>query len=457
VNQSFAIGAAVIVISAADVVAGQVIKDKPPAPPQPRTLKLHFEGGDRQRHLMLVSGVTGARPDHVAHLVSDDGRQSARVSALDAAGCAGVTDQRDAGYSGPGETRWCLRFADAPDHGSVVGTAEGVAVPGDPVGPTDLGLTLTTRDAFRWGPALVVIVGLLASLVIAGLGVLWVPLVMRARLRRWIAKGSDIVGLAERARQLRDGDMSAEAVLKIIKRVVRKGPARARTARASLRQALDADPLSGDAAYGPGAQAEATRTDDRVDDFLDASGAAVAHPAARWQAGLEPMRRYASLNETAMKEIDLLLKPMCQGPPRIAFEAAHLSWQQVKTPEQVGGLAEPFAQARTALNLRLAPTSGCLKESEPVAEAAGFARAKDVSIEFSLPTPETLAIGALGVITFLALVVACVLAGAGVWLVTYQPVKTFGGATDYVTLAVAALATGVVASFGAILGPWVDA
>jgi hypothetical protein len=77
-------------------------------------------------------------------------------------------------------------------------------------------------------------------------------------------------------------------------------------------------------------------------------------------------------------------------------------------------------------------------------------------VPFSLPAPETIVVAALGVVTIIALLVAFVAAGVGVFFATYWPVKTFGGPEDYTALAVAAVATGVVASFTAILGPWTD-
>jgi hypothetical protein len=233
VQTGIASGATVVLMIVVAGAGGQVLKSVPPPAPQPRTLKMELEGEERDVHRVLVEGVTGLPPRRVFELVSEDGKKTAAIAPLGDAECNDVTDRRDAGYNGPGQTQWCLEIRRAPTYGAVIGTGEGVAQPGSGVGPTNLGLTLETRDAFLGQPAVVVAGGLVVSLLLALLGAVWGPLIAGRRLKKLVSKGGHIEGLGDRADSLLAGK-SAKDVIKIIRPVVKKGREEAgkeRTAR----------------------------------------------------------------------------------------------------------------------------------------------------------------------------------------------------------------------------------
>src|SRR5262249_55038822 len=125
-----AAGATVVVAAVVlgfDVGLGQTIKEEQPAPPALRdaALKLALEGDDRKGHMGVVDGLSGLPPADAVDLVSDDGRKTATVAVVPQTKCADASDKRNAGYTGPGETAWCLQFAHAPDHGVMTGVATG--------------------------------------------------------------------------------------------------------------------------------------------------------------------------------------------------------------------------------------------------------------------------------------------------------------------------------------------
>jgi hypothetical protein len=455
------IGVTVVVVGAIAGGLGQAIKEPEPKPPEPRDaeFKLSLEGDARREHKLVAEGVSGLPPDRTVELVSEDGRKTATVNPLPETGCVGVSDRRNAGYTGRGETEWCLQFVDAPDYGGVTGLAEGRPEPNSSVGATNLALTLSTRDQFVGAPLLVVGAGIIISLLLALVGSVWLPMVAGNRLARLRARGKSIAGLAELSDQLRKKERSADEVARVLAPVVRKGPARAKAARSSLRKALAESSLPEKQRYGSAAATEANRSDNKIGDFLDADGNPVDHPAHRFEAGLAPMRAYYDQLTAAKKEIDEKLKPYCQSQPKVAFETAERGWSGVEDPDAIAGLRERFDKARTVLDEKLAPSGRCLKPG--VRGASAQWEEKKTRIDVTLPVGELLgAVGrwgvflGLGAASILAILVAVAAAGFGVWLATYEPVATFGETKDYAALFAAALATGAATNVAAILQPW---
>ena len=471
----------IAVVVAVPVLIGQAAKPEAPAPPDPKeaALEVQLSGDQGTSKPKLVRIAAAGIPPASTTLRSADGTETGQVNSVATTNCA-KEKVRDLGLAADQSGDWCLQLSGFTKHSELSGTVTGTATPGSDLAPTALALTVRHRDTFWWGPFLILAAGILVSIGIALALATLVSAIGKGRLGALLAANrvagptDQIAGLDEWVATQKDKD--TKDLRDLLAPIVKDGPAKARTARASLATALSQYPL-GQHPLQDAAEQEVARSDHKVTDFLTPDGTQREHhPADEFAAALKTMHDYKENLDQAAANIEQL-NEQCRNEPDAAMELARKRWAAISDPGAVDSLANYFKEMNDLIDKKVAD-SDCVKVSlsDRVGAVTDFLsgglttyttprRLRIPRIpEVSRTAPRALkldkakvwrtllAAGLFG--TGLAIVVAVAFATLTVEQATYEANATFGSFSDYFGLFSAALAAGVAGTIAGLLAPW---
>lgn len=239
-------------------------------------------------------------PPETASLVDASGLVSADVASADEASCGDVP-LRHTGLDGE---RWCLRLSGLDVGNELTGTLSGAT--GTLSGATtDLELKVSQRYHFRYGPLLVIVIGILAGAFVTWLTTKKLPrYVMGGKLDEAVSRLSAVSGLREWATRLSRAN-GPTATLEAVQKLEQFGLPKVKTLRSALSVAVAASKLPDTHPILVKARAEAVRDEHAITDFYGSDGEAVTeHSAATLEALLSRAGRLKERLDEAKARID---------------------------------------------------------------------------------------------------------------------------------------------------------
>jgi len=459
------IPAAVVVLVALPgfVSPGTEKKPEPPAMEAALTVNLEGDQGASGHPYLFAVTAAGATPAKPAMLRDETGLHTGIVATAE--GCAGPP--RVAFPDRP--SIWCLRLENVAKGYELSGTASG----GNPktVGARSLKLTVNRRDDFWAGPFWALLAGLLLGI---GLALFKAPFRRSVRstvLGKQLRENEEARGAAQiidltkfvRAR-LAAGETVDDLTPKVAA-LRQNGPKLAQEARAKLEQSLKRhhDAL----AHYPlwtAAGKEAARENSRVEDFFDAEGQPITHPASEFLQVVEELVKGLAYIAKLRAAIVRLRKAEHRQPPLEALARAELVAREAIEPTDVRRVAGLLDAARDSVETARAKEQiAAVRHRRGVDGPAGrVAGALPAAPLPSLPPDATELGGARFDRTVSWTVAVAVAAAVAIVLFSlftikqavYDPKLTFSGCGDYFTIFSTALASAAAGSLILLFSYW---
>lgn len=359
-----------------------------------------------------------------------------------------------------GSTPWCVQLS---------GIAAGHELSGSVKNADGNTLTLTVRrrDAFWWGPAMVLVAGLLV-----GLLAIAIPARLRRRVRELVlerllaandraAGRAHIDGLRDWVHKRRADGQDIETIIAAVDRVLTYGPDLAKLARAHLSAALVAAQSAVELPPPLEARATALATHESpsIGEFYADDGSKLkVHSADTLATAVTRAAEIGGELAAAQSSIAELPENLAKAA-REAFATAQARYVALATPEQVGQmddclqtLEDEIARARSA-----APGPvGLVRTSRGVSAARPATRGPIETV--SEPAGGVATLGgrtyAALFATALVALLAISYASVSIWSAAYDSKPLFHGFGDYLTLFSAALGSSAAGSVLALVGYW---
>ncbi len=425
------------------------IEDIPP--PLPKTASLTIRSvvtkGSASRTVVVLTD--GAPPGQDLIAVDSTGTNVAPVAVLGTTsrGCKSAETLQ----TGIGRDRWCLRFKNV-----AAGQPYQVVLHG---ASTVLTLTLTTRNNLVF-PVLAALGALLVAVLLLMLATRFLPDLLTKRQLARAMRDTSISGLRRWA-DTAQGRLSPADIVARLQWARRYGRAQVLGARTQLHRLLDnPETHLPDCPLREAAIAEVNRPDTDVgaDELLTPSGARAVSPAERLLQDVEQAT-------AARKAFDQVCTGLLEDIPRDDDNRATAEdlWRQgddygtgflsdFTIDTYVAGLRTTLNQIQALVPAQGQPVSTLAMRS--LAMGALSAGGREPALAQVRATMASVivsdAVVAVGAVLMVALILMVIAVGS-VLAVQYFPNETFGRATDYLGLAVAAFSSSSVAAVVALL------
>jgi hypothetical protein len=456
--------ALVVLVVLPGLVAGATKEDKPPAKEAALTVNLEGDEGAAGHPYLFAVTADGTPPAAAATLRDTTGLHMATVAP--AKGCpspprVAFPDQA---------STWCLQLEDVAKGHELSGAASG----GDAstTGARSLKLTVNRRDAFWWKlPFWILLAGFAAGMALAYLKAPFRRSIRGTVLGGQLQKNEEAKGAAQiidLAKFVRTRLAAGEAVDDLTPKVaalLKNGPTVAEANRKALREALkehraalERYPLA--AAAGR----EASREENRVEDFFGADAEPIAHPAVEFLQVVEELVKDLAYIGELQKAIGDLQDPEHRQAPLQALARAELVAQEAAKPADVRRVAGLLDAARDSVETaRAEERVKAVERRRGVGGPAGAALPALAAAPVPPLPPDATELGGADLAESKRLaMLMTVLVGLGILLFALFTIKqgvydsklTFSSCSDYFTLFSTALASAAVGSLILLFSYW---